>query len=303
MIKLDTMIERINALKKEKNAMIIAHLYQKAEVQDIADFVGDSFELSKKAKENDAETIVFCGVHFMAESAKILSPHKKVLLPRSDAGCPMADMVSEKEVKLLREKYPDAAIVCYVNSSAEVKALSDICCTSSNAVKVVESLPHKQIVFIPDENLGNYVAKQVKDKEIIPFKGYCITHKLVTREEVIRIKNEFPEAELLVHPECTEEVLGEADFAGSTAQIINYVKHSNKDTFIIGTEEGILHKLHNENPGKTFYLASPKLICMNMKKTSLEAVLDALENETTEIVLEDEVRERAYLSLNRMLEV
>ncbi|TCT13853.1 quinolinate synthetase [Natranaerovirga pectinivora] len=300
---MDTMIERINALKKEKNAMIIAHLYQKAEVQDIADFVGDSFELSKKAKENDAETIVFCGVHFMAESAKILSPHKKVLLPRSDAGCPMADMVSEKEVKLLREKYPDAAIVCYVNSSAEVKALSDICCTSSNAVKVVESLPHKQIVFIPDENLGNYVAKQVKDKEIIPFKGYCITHKLVTREEVIRIKNEFPEAELLVHPECTEEVLGEADFAGSTAQIINYVKHSNKDTFIIGTEEGILHKLHNENPGKTFYLASPKLICMNMKKTSLEAVLDALENETTEIVLEDEVRERAYLSLNRMLEV
>ncbi|WP_279230880.1 quinolinate synthase NadA [Natranaerovirga hydrolytica] len=296
-------INTIEKLKKEKDAIILAHLYQNPEIQEIADFVGDSFELSKKAKESKAQTIVFCGVHFMAESAKILSPEKTVLLPREDAGCPMADMVTEKEVQQLRKKYPNAAVVCYVNSSAKVKALSDICCTSSNALKVVKSLPNKQIIFIPDENLGHYIKKQVTDKEVIPFDGYCITHHLVTKEEVIKIKKDLKGLKFLAHPECREEILEEADYIGSTSQIIQYVKESKDKEFIIGTEQGILHKLTQNNPEKTFYLASSKLICMNMKKTKIEDVLNALENNTHQIELEENVKEKAYDSLNKMLEI
>jgi quinolinate synthase len=296
-------IEKIQKLKKEKNALILAHLYQKPEIQEIADFVGDSLELSRKAKESDANTIVFCGVHFMAESAKILSPQKTVLLPRLDAGCPMADMITEKEVKDLREKYPKAAIVCYVNSSAEVKALSDVCCTSSNAVKVVKSIPEKQIILIPDENLGYYISQQVKDKEIIPYEGFCITHKLVKKEDIQQRKKEFPNVEVLVHPECTKEVIEEANFVGSTAQIINYVNNSDQKAFIIGTEEGILHQLVKANPSKIFYLASPKLVCMNMKRTSIEDVLEVLENNSNQIELDETIRKKAYDSLEKMLAI
>lgn len=296
-------INRIECLKRQKNAVILAHNYQIPEVQDIADFVGDSFALSKKAKEMTCDIIVFCGVHFMAESAKILSPEKTVLLPARDAGCPMAEMITAEDVAELRKQYPDAAVICYVNSSAEVKAVSDICCTSSNALKVVRSVPNRRIIFIPDENLGNYVAQQVPDKEIILFNGFCTTHKRVKVDEVDAAKRVLPDAKLLIHPECTPEVVKKADFVGSTAQIIDYATNSDDKEFIIGTEQGIMHWLQKNNPGKKFYLLSQKLICPNMKKTTLKEVLNSLENMTYEINLSQEEIHRAYSSLNKMLNV
>ncbi|MBZ4645495.1 MAG: nadA [Clostridia bacterium] len=296
-------INRIECLKRQKNAVILAHNYQIPEVQDIADFVGDSFALSKKAKEMTCDIIVFCGVHFMAESAKILSPEKTVLLPARDAGCPMAEMITAEDVAELRKQYPDAAVICYVNSSAEVKAVSDICCTSSNALKVVRSVPNRRIIFIPDENLGNYVAQQVPDKEIILFNGFCTTHKRVKVDEVDAAKRVLPDAKLLIHPECTPEVVKKADFVGSTAQIIDYATNSDDKEFIIGTEQGIMHWLQKNNPGKKFYLLSQKLICPNMKKTTLKEVLNSLENMTYEIKLSQEEISRAYSSLNKMLNV
>jgi quinolinate synthase len=296
-------INRIECLKRQKNAVILAHNYQIPEVQDIADFVGDSFALSKKAKEMTCDIIVFCGVHFMAESAKILSPEKTVLLPARDAGCPMAEMITAEDVAELRKQYPDAAVICYVNSSAEVKAVSDICCTSSNALKVVRSVPNRRIIFIPDENLGNYVAQQIPDKEIILFNGFCTTHKRVKVDEVDAAKRVLPDAKLLIHPECTPEVVKKADFVGSTAQIIDYATNSDDKEFIIGTEQGIMHWLQKNNPGKKFYLLSQKLICPNMKKTTLKEVLNSLENMTYEIKLSQEEISRAYSSLNKMLNV
>lgn len=296
-------IEKIKALKKEKDAIILAHLYQSEEIQQIADFVGDSFELSKKAKEVTNSVIVFCGVHFMAESAKILNPQKTVLLPVLDANCPMADMVSAEDVKALRGKYPKAAFVCYVNTSASVKAECDVCCTSSNAVKIVNALPNKQIVFIPDENLGCFVAQQVKDKEIILYSGYCIVHKRVTTDDLKSVKKAHPNAKILVHPECIDEVVKLADFAGSTAQILNFVKNSNDNEFIIGTEQGILYPLQEQNKNKTFYLLTPKLLCVNMKKTHLEDVLRCLETDTYEISLSEETINKAKKSLEKMMEL
>jgi quinolinate synthase len=300
---MDNIIDRIKQLKKQKNAVILAHNYQISEVQDIADFVGDSFALSKKAKEIDCDVIVFCGVHFMAESAKVLSPEKTVLLPARDAGCPMADMVSVDDVEKLRQQHPDAAVVCYVNSSAEVKAVSNVCCTSSNAVKVVQSLAQHKIIFIPDENLGSYIAQQIPDKEIILFDGYCTTHKRVKAEEVDAARKMLPHAKVLIHPECTPDVVGKADFAGSTAQIIDYAARSKDKEFIIGTEQGVLHWLQKHYPEKKFYLLSQKLICPNMKKTTLKDVLNSLENMSYEIKLEQELIRKAYGSLNRMLQV
>ena len=299
---LDT-IERIKELKKQRNAVILAHYYQVPEIQDIADFVGDSFDLSRRASMVENDVIVFCGVHFMAESAKILNPNKTVLLPARDAGCPMADMVNKDDVLALRRQYPDAAVVCYVNSSAEVKAVSDICCTSSNAVKVVKSLPNKRIIFVPDENLGNFVAKQVPEKELILYNGYCVTHKRVTVQDLEATKNAMPNTLVLVHPECTPEVVEKADFAGSTAQIIDYVKKSDANSFIIGTEQGILHKLQKDNPNKRFYILSPKLICPNMKKTTLKELLTSLEDMVFEIKLDSNLISQAHKSLERMLQI
>lgn len=296
-------ISEIKRLKEEKNAVILAHNYQIPEIQDIADYVGDSLGLSRKAADTDADIIVFCGVHFMAESAKILSPNKKVLLPVLDAGCPMADMIDADQLRMFKEEYPDATVACYVNSSAEVKAESDICVTSSNALKIIKSLDSKRILFIPDQNLGHYISRKVPEKEIISWEGFCITHHRVRHNEIDMIRKHRGETKILVHPECNPAVVEKADFVGSTSQIIEHIKQSDEKEFIIGTEMGILHTLRKQNPGKKFHLLSPSLVCYNMKKTSLEDVYRALKDEKNEISVDKEVMDKAYKSLERMLEL
>lgn len=295
--------QRIRELKEEKNAVILAHYYQIPEIQDIADHVGDSFALSKLAAEVDQSVIVFCGVSFMAETAKVLSPEKTVLLPVADAGCPMADMVTAEDVLSLKKQYPDAAIVSYVNSSTEVKVLSDICCTSSNAEKVVRSLPHQQIVFVPDENLGSYVAEKVPEKEFILFKGFCPVHEQVMPIDVKMAREENPGSEFVVHPECRFDVRNEADFIGSTGQMIDYINQSDHDSFIVGTEAGILHPLLRKNPGKKIVSLTKDFICPNMKKTTLMDVYTSLKEMKTRIELSDEMISRARMPLVRMLQV
>lgn len=299
----DELIEKILELKKERNATIVAHNYQADEVQEIADLVGDSFALSKYCANVNTDTIVFCGVHFMAESAKILSPRKTVLLPEIDAGCPMADMVTAEALREEKKLHPEAAVVCYINSSAEVKAECDICCTSSNAVKVIKSLKNKEILFVPDQNLGSYVAAMVPEKKIILWKGYCITHHRVKPGDVLDAKKIHPDALLLVHPECQPEVAALADYIGSTKQIIDYVNGSSAQKFIIGTEMGVLFKLKRDNPQKDFYLVSPGLVCPNMKKTSIKSIYEALKDMKYEIKLDEQVRTKAKNCLDRMLEI
>ena len=295
--------EQILKLKKERKAAIIVHNYQRDEVQDIADICGDSLALSKAAAKTDAEVIVFCGVHFMAESASILNPDKTVLLPVKEAGCPMADMVTVEKLRSKKKEYPEAAIVCYVNSSAEVKAESDICCTSSNAVEVVRSLKEEQVIFVPDKNLGSYVQSQVPDKQIIPWKGFCATHIRVAEEDVIKTKKEYPQAEFIAHPECNADVLAQADHICSTGGMFAYVKDSKTKSFIIGTESGMLYRLRKENPDKKFYLPTDHLICANMKLTTLGWVVHSLELMVYEVKVADDIREKAGRALNRMLEV
>lgn len=296
-------INEINRLKIEKRALILAHNYQIPEIQDIADYVGDSLGLSRKASETDANIIVFCGVHFMAESAKILSPNKKVILPVADAGCPMADMIDAEQLRSFKEEHNYASVVCYVNSSAEVKAESDVCVTSSNALKIIKSLESKKILFVPDQNLGNYVSKRIPEKEIIPWDGFCITHHRVRHNEIDMVRKHRGETKILVHPECNPSVVDKADFVGSTSEIIGYVKKSNDKEFIIGTEMGILHTLRKQNPHKKFYLLSPSLVCYNMKKTSLEDVYKALRDEEEEINVNKEVMVKAHRALKRMLDL
>lgn len=295
--------EEIAALKKQKNAVILAHYYQTSDIIDIADMVGDSYALSKQARDAQANIIVFCGVRFMAESAKILNPERKVLLPAYNAGCPMADMVTPDDILRLRAQYPDAAVACYVNTSAETKAECDICVTSSNAVKVIASLPQKRVLFIPDRNLARYVAEQLPEKEIIPYCGYCIVHERVTAAEADKALAAQPGTLLLAHPECPEDVLKRAHYIGSTAGIIEYARKSNHKKFIIGTEQGILHVLQKENPDKQFFMLSPHLFCTNMKKTHITDVRDSLLLEQYEITLHSEVMDRARVSLERMLRV
>lgn len=297
------LVDEIIKLKKERDAIILAHNYQVSEVQEVADIVGDSFALSKYAANTQHKVIVFCGVHFMAESAKILSPQKTVLLPALDAGCPMAEMVTAQQLREMKLKYPEAAVVCYVNSSAEVKAEADICCTSSNAVKVVKSVKNKQIIFAPDQNLGSYIAKKVPEKEMILWKGFCITHKRVRVEEVKKIKELYPNAKLLVHPECEPEVQELADFLGSTSEIMKYAKEIPDKDIIVGTEEGVIYSMKKENPDKNFYLLSPGLVCANMKKTRLKDVHDALLHMRHEINIEEEIRVKALKSLEEMLKI
>ncbi|HHV30679.1 quinolinate synthase NadA [Acetivibrio mesophilus] len=297
------LIEKINELKKEKNAVIVAHNYQNDEVQEVADVIGDSLALSRYCADNDKDVIVFCGVHFMAESAKILSPSKTVLLPEIDAGCPMADMVTADALKEEKKKHPGAVVVCYVNSSAEVKAESDICCTSSNAIEVVKSIPEKDILFVPDKNLGSYVAQKVPEKNIILWEGYCITHHRVNLDQIKEIRNIHPDALLLVHPECQKEIWEQADFVGSTKQIIDFARESGHSKFIIGTEMGIMYKLKKDNPDKSFYLLSQGLVCPNMKKTTLKSVYTALNEMKYEIKLDEDVRLNAKKALDRMLRI
>ncbi|PKM81396.1 MAG: quinolinate synthase [Firmicutes bacterium HGW-Firmicutes-14] len=296
-------IEVIKNLRERYNAVILAHLYQQAEVQDIADFVGDSLGLSQEAAKTDADVIVFCGVHFMAETAAILSPEKTVLLPEINAGCPMADMVTAEALREKKREYPDAVVVCYVNSSAEVKAESDICCTSANAVKIVRSVPaDKRVLFVPDRNLGHYVGIQ-SGREIIYWDGYCNTHDKLTAEDVKKAMAAHPDATVMVHPECRPEVIELADQVFSTSGMIRFARESDNREFIIGTEMGILHQLYKTAPEKIFHLASDKLVCPNMKATSLEKVKWALEEMQPRIMVPDEIREKALGAVERMIAV
>lgn len=294
--------EKIGELKKSRHAIILAHNYQREEVQDVADFVGDSLELSRKATQVDADIIVFCGVHFMAESAKILNPSRMVLLPEATAGCPMANMIDTDDLRSWKARYPKAAVVCYVNSSAAVKAESDICCTSANALRIVESLSNDQILFIPDQHLGHYISRKT-DKEMILYPGYCITHKRLTSDHILEAKMAHPDALLVVHPECQAEVVEQADAVLSTSQMIRYVKESPARTFLVGTEAGILYRMRQENPEKVFYSASNALLCPNMKKTHIESVLASLEKLQYEILVPEGIRIKAKEALDRMLAI
>jgi len=293
----------IRELKKKRNAVILAHLYQRPEIQDVADFIGDSLGLSQEAAKTDADVIVFCGVHFMAETAAILSPDKTVLLPEVNAGCPMADMVTAEALRARKKEYPDAVVVCYVNSSAEVKAESDICCTSANAVKVVRSIPaDKRILFVPDRNLGHYVGIK-SGREIIYWEGYCNTHDKLTAEDVQKAKEAHPQAVVMVHPECRPEVVALADQVFSTSGMIRFARESDAEEYIVGTEMGILHQLNKQCPGKKFYLASSKMICPNMKATTLPKVKWALEEMQPRITVPEAIRLKALGAVERMIAV
>ena len=295
-------IDNINRLREKRRAVILAHNYQRGEVQDIADFTGDSLDLSKKAARADAEVIVFCGVHFMAESAAILSPDKTVLIPVPEAGCPLADMITPEKLREMKKKYPTASVVCYVNSSAEVKAESDICCTSTNAIQVVNSLKVNQIIFVPDENLGRYVATQT-DKGLIFWKGFCPTHYRVLPEDILKAKEKHPQAKVVVHPECRLGVIVLADEVLSTGGIVKFARGTGAKEIIVGTELGLVYRLQKENPHKKFYLATEKLICPTMKLTTLEKVANALERMEHRVSVPEEVRDKARRALDRMLEV
>uniref|UniRef100_A0A831XF90 Quinolinate synthase n=1 Tax=Geobacter metallireducens TaxID=28232 RepID=A0A831XF90_GEOME len=298
----DDIKQEIRRLLKERNAVLLAHNYMRDEVQEIADITGDSLGLSQEAAKTAAEVIVFCGVHFMAESASILSPQKTVLLPRLDAGCPMADMVTVEGLLELKAKHPGVPVVTYVNSSAAVKAVSDICCTSANAVKVVNSLPDREVIFVPDRNLGQFVARQT-DKTFHYWDGYCPTHERLKAEAVTRLKAEHPDALFICHPECNPAVVALADHACSTSGMYDYCRRSPAKRFIIGTEAGILYKLRLENPDKEFILASPALVCPNMKLTSLEDILDALKTMAPVVKVPEEIRVPAKRALDRMIAI
>lgn len=297
------MKNEIKQLKQAKNAVILAHYYAPAEVQEIADYVGDSFYLAKIAKQSEADIIVFCGVQFMGESAKILNPDKKVLMPDLTADCPMAHMVADGIIEEMRKKYDDLAVVCYINSSAELKCKSDVCVTSSNAVKIVKALPNQNIFFIPDHNLGSFVAEQVPEKNIILNDGCCPIHAKITVEQVLAEREKHPDAKILMHPECVASVIELADYVGSTADIIAYAKKSDVREFIICTEDGVDYKLNADNPDKRFYYPNPNPCCADMKLNTLETVLAVLQKEDKEVFVDESVRKGALAPLERMLEL
>lgn len=296
------MEEQIKKLKTEKDAVILAHYYAPYEAQKVADFVGDSFYLAKVAKKTKASIIVFCGVSFMGESAKILNPDKKVLMPDLTADCPMAHMVKTGIIEQMRNTYDDLAVVCYINSTAELKSQSDVCVTSSNAVKIVKSLPNKNIFFIPDRNLGRFVARHVPEKNIIINDGCCPIHAKITKEQLENAKKEHKGAKVLSHPECEPEILAISDFTGSTADIIEYAKKSEDKEFIICTEDGVKYKLINDNPDKKFYFVSPLPCCADMKLNTLENILSVLEKEDKTVEIDETKRVAALKALDRMLE-
>lgn len=306
MVLQDTVLslkEEIKILKEKRNAVIMAHYYQAPEVQEIADFVGDSLELAKRAAETDAEVIVLCGVHFMAESAAILSPNKIVLLPDEKAGCPMADMVTDKLLRKEKNKTPGIVVVSYANTTARVKAESDICCTSANAVKIVMSIPEdKDILFVPDRNLGNYVMQQT-GRSLKSWDGYCCVHNRVTVEDIDKVKKDHPDALVLAHPECRPDVIDKADYVASTSGIITFARQSMAQKFIVVTELGILYQLHKECPGKKFYVANEQMICATMKKTTLEKVKNSLVTLEPQVTVAADIRLKALHSLERMLAV
>lgn len=294
--------EKIRELKRQRNAVILVHNYQLGEIQDIADLVGDSLELSQRAAKTDAAVIIFCGVHFMAETAAILSPDKTVLLPEPDAGCMMADMITGAQLVARKKELPGVPVVCYVNSTAEVKAESDVCSTSANAVKVVESRDAPEILFVPDKYLGIYVASQT-DKKIIPWEGYCPTHARISPEDIIRAKREHPNARVIVHPECRPEVTGLADAVLSTGGMCRFAHQTEAKEIIVGTEVGIIYRLRKENPEKKFLPASEQAICPQMKLITLEKVAHSLEEMTGVVRVPEEIRLRAKAAVDRMLEI
>ncbi|NEX01722.1 quinolinate synthetase [Pseudobutyrivibrio sp. NOR37] len=300
---MNELVQEIEKLKKEKNAVVLAHYYVNDEVQAIADYIGDSYYLAKVAVGLEESTIVFAGVKFMGESAKILNPEKTVLMPDANADCPMAHMAEIERIEEVRKEYDDVAVVCYINSTAELKMHSDVCVTSANAMKIVKALPNKNIFFIPDENLGRYIAEKVPEKNFIFNDGFCHVHKAVTADMVSRAKESHPEAEVLIHPECTLDVLELADYIGSTSGIIDYATKSDKKEFIISTELGVLYQLKKNNPDKTFFSAGGVQICPNMKKVTLEKVRDCLRDNTGVVEVSDEKREKSLKPLARMLEL
>lgn len=293
-------LQEIKRLKERKKAVILAHNYQLGEIQQLADFVGDSYALSRKAVDLQAQVIIFCGVYFMAESAALLSPEREVLIPVKEAGCPLADSMTAEDLQEMKKQHPGVPVVAYVNTTAQVKAESDICCTSSNALQVVNQIPGDRVIFVPDRNLAHYVDKRTH-KEIIPGPGCCMTHHRLSRADVERVRTHHPQALIFVHPESPPAVVEEADFVGGTGAILEEVKGSKAQTFFIGTEVGILHRMQKENPGKTFSLLSPDLICPDMKKTTIQDVLLSLQEHRYPITIPDEIRERAVSALNQML--
>ena len=297
--------EMIRRLKKEKNFLILAHLYEDLAVQKAADFCGDSFELAKRAKASQAENILFCGVRFMGESAKLLCPEKHVFLPCPDAGCAMADMVSGADIRALKEAHPNAAVVCYINSGAETKAECDVCVTSSNALGIVRSLKEKEVIFVPDKNLGAYIAARVPEKKFILHNGYCPVHEHITTAMVQKARNAHPDAALLVHPECEPAVAALADYTGSTSGILRYAKESDGKNFIIGTEKAVCERLAEECPDKNFYLLADSLICKDMKKATLDDVLDVLQSPdaSREVTLDAHTASLAAGCLTRMMHI
>ena len=300
---MNEIVTRIEQLKKEKDAVILAHYYVSDEVQAIADYIGDSYYLSKIAMDVPQKTICFAGVSFMGESAKILNPQKTVLLPEEGADCPMAHMADIEKIKEMREKYEDLAVVCYINSTAELKTYSDVCVTSANALKIVNALPNKNIYFIPDENLGRYIASKVPDKNFIFNDGFCHVHTSITKENVLKAKTAKPEMKVLVHPECKLEILELADYIGSTSGIIDYATASNDKEFLICTELGILYELKQKNPDKSFYSVGHRQFCPNMKKITLEKIVRCLETMSPTVEIDEEKRIAANAPLIRMLEL
>ncbi len=300
---MNNLVEKINSLKKEKNAVILAHCYQPAEVDFVADYVGDSLYLSQVAAKTNADIIIFAGVYFMAQTAKLLSPNKKVLLPQIEAGCRMADMISFCQLKEFKALNPDIPTVCYVNSTAEVKSECDICCTSSNAVKIVESLNAEKILFLPDTYLGKWVEKQLGNVEVITYPGFCPTHLQIRPADIEKARQEHPQALVLAHPECHTSVSDIADYVGSTTGIMKFAKESDNKSFIIATEEGVIDRLKRDFPEKEFIPVKENIVCPNMKMTSLEDILHVLETEENEIFVDENIAQKAVKCIDRMLEV
>lgn len=296
----EEIIKEIQELKREKDAVILAHYYVDGAIQEIADYVGDSYYLSKIAVNCPQKTIVFAGVKFMGESAKLLNPDKTVLMPDDEADCPMAHMCDEYYIQRMREQYEDLCVVTYINSTAELKTLSDVCVTSSNALKIVRQLPHKNILFIPDQNLGKHIAKLLPEKNFVFCNGYCPTHYRITLEELKKAKALHPHAPILIHPECRPELVEMSDYSGSTSGIIDYARNDDHDEFIVVTEIGVLYQMQKENPNKTFYTVTDHQICPNMKKNTLEKIRDCLKNQTNEVVLSKEFMELAKKPLEKM---
>ena len=294
---------KINRLKKEKNAVILAHCYQNAEIDEVADFVGDSLYLSQMAANTDADIIVFAGVYFMAQTAKILSPDKKVLLPRVEAGCAMADMINLEQLRNFKAKNPDIPVVCYINSTAEVKSECDICCTSSNALKIVESLKAPKVLFLPDQYLGKWVESKLDGVEVITYNGYCPIHHRIFAEDVQKARKDYPDAKILTHPECRKEVTELSDYVGSTTGIMKYASENSAKNFVIATEKGVVDRLRRDCPEKNFVLIKENLLCDSMKCTTLDDIYNALLNEKYEITVDKELSEKALSCIDRMLEV